>query len=533
MPHPRRVRGPVTGFELRPRRGELVASLVARYAAMLHVPVTPAFRRLVLGREVVCRSLLLPTKLADCEGRPPFGRLSALELVRDHTAVPYYASFLTTERVESLERAILHGWGRTTLQALGITFVHGHASLNYCRACRREATVSHGADAWLLRHQMPGVFRCAEHDEPLWASRFPCKALYNEFVPCPSNDRGAYPLYAGVEPSLAGKLARLTDEFLSHTQAPLTDNGLRVRAKAMLQRAGWIHETGFVRQGATAAFEGLFGGAFLERVGCELGDPAWFHDMVGAKTVRHHPLRYILLIAFADATMGDFFALIPEEPLERKVVLERPSPERLRGYRKSILARFAPGASRREVRLASTKRFRLMLAFDSEWLDRNFPLGPPQVRRRPSKDQEYLNLLKGALERLRDRPGEVPIKIRPGALLREAGLPAYVRSYAGTPLSSAFLHDSTETPDSFMLRKLMWHAALLRRSGERTTYSVFLKRVNSNRGDFPHLFDVARSLFDDKVTDPTLMAAIERVGTALESLDGRYPGETEDGTENE
>ena len=441
---------------LQPMAGELFASIVARYAALLRIPVTPAFRTSALGRNTACRSLLLPTRLVDCEGRAPFGRLSCQDILRDHTAVPYFRSFLLEDRALRLNDAVRHGWGTSSPAALRISSVRGHGTLNYCRACRSESTRFRGPGPWFLRHQMPGVFRCAKHDEALMSSGLMPGALSNDFLPCPPRDHGSSKLDPGTDVATARKLTQITDHLLSYPRASLSRDGLRARARSMLERAGWMHESGFVRNGARADFERFYGSAFLDRVGCGLSEPAWFNDMVGAQVAGHHPLRYILLMAFTGAGPDDFLSEMPEAPLVRKGKLDTPRPGLLEFHRARIDEKFSPDATRSQVRRSNPKRFRLMLAYDSDWLNLRFPLGPPQVRRKESKDEVYVRQLAAAVERLGDRHGPKPIKIRPGVILQEAGLPNHLRANQKLVLCRDFLTKATESPKSFLLRKILW-----------------------------------------------------------------------------
>lgn len=93
--------------------------------------------------------------------------MSALDILRLHTAFPYYAFFLSRTHPAALDSHTKRT--RTRSHALG-RGVPMPRRLRYCRSCVRRDMASLGETYWRRMHQLTGVLFCAEHAEILVSS---------------------------------------------------------------------------------------------------------------------------------------------------------------------------------------------------------------------------------------------------------------------------------------------------------------------------------------------------------------------------
>lgn len=95
----------------------------------------------------------------------------AMNIVRDHTSLPYFVYFLPEqERIEWASKIATDKSSQPIAMALGLSRFPIPASPShprYCPQCAVEQIHQHGFSFFQRHHQLPGVLVCAEHKEIL------------------------------------------------------------------------------------------------------------------------------------------------------------------------------------------------------------------------------------------------------------------------------------------------------------------------------------------------------------------------------
>jgi len=151
----------------------------------------------------------------------PLG-LDAALLVRRHTLFLLYAPFITPERRDRLEKAMVEDGESGTLGLSGITTaaVKWPPWLRFCPACLAEMHARHGEYYWRREWQVMGANACIEHSCHLCDSRVPFrrKSRYDLQAASPWN----CPHRGPADPADASDLliARGARQLLSSPNAP-------------------------------------------------------------------------------------------------------------------------------------------------------------------------------------------------------------------------------------------------------------------------------------------------------------------------
>lgn len=148
--------------------GELVYSAIARYAFHTGVGQRQA-QEVLFGRARMFAPVSLPFDLEYLAGRlPDRWNISGMDLLRDHTLLPYYAAFLPKSARGRAAKAMLGPDGhaplitRADLPPLGAL-----ERLRFCEDCLADMTSKHGEAYWRREHQLPIVAVCARHGTDL------------------------------------------------------------------------------------------------------------------------------------------------------------------------------------------------------------------------------------------------------------------------------------------------------------------------------------------------------------------------------
>jgi hypothetical protein len=144
--------------------------------------------------------------------------LTAEYFIANHTIFPWLKPFMPKERGEKLFDAMKRG-DPDIYSIIGFakTLNGLPRYLRYCRSCAERDRIQHGESYWHTAHQLPWVFVCPIHGEPLSDSPFQIYDIKDRFVPMPTNDE---PCKSGFEVNSKEILAEL-----SHNSLWLLQNG--------------------------------------------------------------------------------------------------------------------------------------------------------------------------------------------------------------------------------------------------------------------------------------------------------------------
>lgn len=95
-----------------------------------------------------------------------------VSLLWDRTMAPFYLPFMSSEKARELVRNMKMGdTARIRTPAMSCTSQLGlHNVLKQCQACVEDDDATHYMAYWHRSHQLPGVWCCPIHDQPLFVS---------------------------------------------------------------------------------------------------------------------------------------------------------------------------------------------------------------------------------------------------------------------------------------------------------------------------------------------------------------------------
>ena len=113
-------------------------------------------------------------------------------LVREHSAINYYAAFMDASERKRMESTFLVGDSNGRPIGVMATPVRPSQKLRFCVDCKREQLRQRGEAFWKLSHQLPIVTMCVDHGEILRESHSPSQGAKNMLVlpddeNCPDN----------------------------------------------------------------------------------------------------------------------------------------------------------------------------------------------------------------------------------------------------------------------------------------------------------------------------------------------------------
>jgi len=179
-------------FFPRPLPDELLYSTTARYhilrGSLSHTPT----RQVFAGSTTKAVNPLLPKNLKNisemCGQGSPY---TPKYFVENHTLLPFFRFFMEQDVYQKVEALCL---GNTsfpipTLMGWSRFKVPTFDGLKYCLKCVKEDSAEYGLPYWHRTHQLPQVYVCLKHEEPLCKHQYKNKQSdeVNFFLPTTSN----------------------------------------------------------------------------------------------------------------------------------------------------------------------------------------------------------------------------------------------------------------------------------------------------------------------------------------------------------
>ncbi|BCQ28247.1 hypothetical protein NK8_64360 (plasmid) [Caballeronia sp. NK8] len=236
-------------------------------------------------------------------------RLSAKEIAYHHTLLPYFLSYLPSEKQEAVLNAAF-GTGIPTSYALLGHFnsaVKRVSLLRVCPACIQEDRQRCGEGYWRRAHQLPGVFACVKHNLPLrvtpvnvdcdggkviWTT---AEHAFKESAPAVS-DLGKDWLKDDTLMKVMKASVKLLYEPPGNYGKTSYENYL-----ARAEQAGFVNIRGWLKTEAfSASATGWFNAGYLKKVGLSTGKWAVRMLTCEAKKQVFQPLEHVLLEHFFD-----------------------------------------------------------------------------------------------------------------------------------------------------------------------------------------------------------------------------------------
>ncbi len=218
--------------------------------------------------------------------------------VSKHTMLPYFMAFeppITMSKCLAVLRSSPRACITEVLRPASLR-IGAPGFLRLCQACVKQDTHAFGECIWHISHQLPGVFHCHEHAEPLLSSRIPFSTEKFPRFLTPASQEVQASLQIAESPFYGLRLERAVS---SRSQRLLRDDsaespwGPVTTYRRALMHFGFGGRRDELRM---AAFEEDFG-KWLRRHKCnseKIGHGRWWLRLITAVPGRSTPLQHLV-----------------------------------------------------------------------------------------------------------------------------------------------------------------------------------------------------------------------------------------------
>ena len=307
------------GFFPDPYPDELLYSACARYARRLKYRNRAFVAEDLFGNRNVPPVVDLPCHLGRFINALPPGHRYTVDLLLDqHTLLPFYAPFLSPDRLRQVRSAMCDGAGRV-YERLGL--ISGRVKvpkhLRFCPSCVREDRERFGETYWHRIHQITGVEVCPRHEAFLEESDVPWRERRNHTLAYADevSVRHAAPRLvcpSDGEHALLLRIAGAARWLLDRPGVPLDGLTLRERYYHLLLERGYACYSGRTKTSELAdAINRFYTPDLLSRLSSTIQNryDSWVTGLLIESTANRMlpPLRHILLITFMGLTVEEVF----------------------------------------------------------------------------------------------------------------------------------------------------------------------------------------------------------------------------------
>lgn len=310
---------------------ETLHSVLSRYARLYGLgQITPVFAS-VLGSGSFAHNAPFPCHLTDLvDALPPGTGLSVSEVIERHTLLPYYQPFLSALQVASAKMQMAHQGEEALKLKLGLiaSRLENATRIRFCPSCIVHDVEYAGVAYWHRVHQLPGVWVCPDHSEPLIVLDHRKLTRYKQRLLLPDDD-GVQSHATLLDISeyhrraLLG-IAQLSFEVLQANALPQPADRMRGTLLSdaitldLASRNGRLH-LGPLARYMNAFFQTLPSSGEFSILGNAAAEmPAsWVTKILRKPRRTHHPLKFILL---ASALRIDVSQLLPATDAPPRVV---------------------------------------------------------------------------------------------------------------------------------------------------------------------------------------------------------------------
>lgn len=225
------------------------------------------------------------------------------DILEQATLFPYFRPFLQPAQAERCHVAMCSENAGEVKIGIGLVAsrIGGRNEFRYCRQCRIEDARQNGIEYWHREHQLPGVWLCVAHAEPLIEvhASWICSHRHNLFLPMPEQFSGSLSersIEAGHAACLS-QCAALSAELLRSEQPPLDPSVVRAFYRDCAAQRGWIDAHGRI---STAAVHRV-ATEFCDRWPIEknfgfLRDVRWIFKLLHKHRGSMHPLKHVAML---------------------------------------------------------------------------------------------------------------------------------------------------------------------------------------------------------------------------------------------
>jgi Tn7-like transposition protein D/TniQ len=305
-----------------PFPGELLYSLFARYRDRMQYASKRSIVQDLFGSGNVIASVWLPSRLDEFVATlPPGYRSSADDMIDNHTLLPFYAPFISPERLRQL-RQDMHGRnGPGIHMRLGTmaSRIPLPEWLRLCPRCVQEDRTRYGECYWHRVHQVSGVEICPFHEVYLQDTNVHArnKKTRHEFVSAECAARGVAQQQPDSRSPYHQTLLHIArDAYWLLCQRNLSQNLtlLHHRYRQLLFEIDLVTYRGRVDINMfLQKFRHYYPSQLLHLLHCGLEDhiqESWLLRLVRTPHgCAQHPLYHLLLMHFLGYTAEEFFSI--------------------------------------------------------------------------------------------------------------------------------------------------------------------------------------------------------------------------------
>ena len=437
--------------------------MLARYCQLLSIKHSALVLEQAIGSRGTFVTTLLP-RLADFVANTFGGQVDSEDFAREHTAYNYLTAFMGVDDRAKFMKSLLTVAGPTGKRhgQIGTTL---ESHLLFCPRCLEEDVAAHGQGYWRTTHQLPGVYFCPSHGEPLLMGAAPSRTCM--LVACDGKRLPGTDLHVLFVDSFARSVATESAWLVRNGMPPANPADAARAMRSMILAAGWGDGKGRVSSRfiqhllAVSAPGQQADGSGRLRAHSNLA-----HIWVTPGMRPRSPLGQIMAVVALGRTLKELATEIQEVQKKDGSLKKQLSSARMpvaakstRRHRKTFLKarKVHPEASRSELsaKLANYCT-RYLAAHDGEWLEAHMPA--KYFFDWATVDADTAAKVPEARRALFNRPGP-PKRVTETELARAVTtLSRYATSANKLPLTRAAVKANAETIESKNLRRIAWTA---------------------------------------------------------------------------
>lgn len=293
---------------------ELLYSVSARYHARSGNENTKMTMRDLFGKKTVCAVTDLPGHLQQLHSLIPGNAISVATLLEEHTLLPYFQSFIPSERYTWIVEEMIYGEGQSIYMKMGLppSGVIKPSYLRYCPACVELDRGEYGIAYWHRSHQLSGVSVCSTHNLFLVSSSilYAQRRNKHEFIMLESivdDERPSLTRQGGENEFL---IATRSTELLQMNKQYIGQDSLRKKYLQRLAQRGMLTARGNIKfRELLPDFISFYGKDYLHTLGCSIDEDrqhTWLHKMLRKPRHAVHPLRHLLVQIYLKIDLGNY-----------------------------------------------------------------------------------------------------------------------------------------------------------------------------------------------------------------------------------
>jgi hypothetical protein len=471
-------------------KDELLYSVIARYRVMCGMVSKRALVRDMFGKLVVQNSSFFPQHIkAFVENLPPTSKVSVRDIILNHTMFPFYTSFLSGERSQSIFKSM-----ETTCENRNIENEVGFAGskikvgnyLKYCPVCFETDIRQRGYSIWRRSHQIVGSLYCLKHRILLKESTVLSTGSGIEYK-CASNEVcNITPLKDPFPPIIKELNLQYVEnaEKLLNASFPRKELQFiisfyidRLREKGLASKGGSLYINELQQQ-----FIQYYQNEYLDLMQSKIDrnkKTNWLRLFVRNNNKNRSPLRHLLFLQFLGVEVDEFYEI--STVTGKSTTKKNRSPiykfRQRRGEWLSLLEQ-NKGATRSQLKERGKGLHSWIVTHDWEWYDNVTPKHTLKRKRSQvidwgKRDEECLGLAKKSVEKILNKDGK-PTRITPLNIRRNIGARNWFRN-KNLIKTNQYLQEVYEHIDAFRERKIKWAIEEMNKQGKKlTVYKIQL-----------------------------------------------------------